>query len=332
ESLRNGTFKYINTDGSTVALSPQDIANTIDPLGLGPNPNSLAHMQNYPLPNDDTVGDGLNRRGYRFVAPVTLNWNTYIARLDYYVDQAAKHQLFLRGNYQDDDQSTLPQFDGGVPRFATLTTSKGLAVGYNTTFSPNLFSSFRYGFTREAVNKAGASQEARVEFRRLSDLVPLTRSLIRTLPVHTFREDMNWIKGSHQLKFGGVMRYIGNGRSNYANSYHRAVINGSWMVGSGALTPDDTADYFQRNGSDAMALLLGTVSQGEAKYNYLLDGSVQPAGSPVLRDFAQENYEFYFMDTWRISRGLTLTAGLRWHLHPPVHETNGYQTSSVPNL
>ncbi len=332
ESFRNGTFKYIREDGSIGTVTPDEIKTIYDPLGIGPNPNALAHFQKYPLPNDDTVGDGLNRQGYRFKAPVKTDLNTYITRWDYYVDSAAKHQLMFRGNYQDDSSTSVPQFPGEPPRYNTLTNSKGMAAGYNATISPTLFSSFRYGFTRQAVNNAGASNVHQVGFRRFSDLNAATRSLIRILPVHTFREDLSWIKGSHQFKFGAVVRLISNERTNYNNSFHRGVTNSSWMQGSGSIVPPDTAGYFERNAKDAMTAMLGLVTQVDAHYNYKLDGTAMPEGAPVLRNFLQENYEFYAMDSWKITRGLTLTAGLRWGLHPPVHEENGYQTSSVPML
>jgi len=332
ESFRNGIFKYIKEDGSIGAVNPQEIATVYDPLGLGPNQNALAYFQKFPLPNDDTQGDGLNRRGYRFKAPIKLDLNTYITRWDYYLDKASKHQLFFRGNYQDDSSTDLPQFPETTPRYSYLTNSKGLALGYNSTLSSTLFSAFRYGFTRQSVNRAGASQVHQVSFRRFDDLYAETRSLIRILPVHTFREDVSWIKGPHQFKFGAVVRLISNERTNYQNSFHDAVTNSSWMQGASSIIPPDTAGYFERNAKDAMTALLGLVTQIDAHYNYLIDGTAMPEGAPVLRNFKQENYEFYFMDTWRLARGLNLTAGVRWQLHPPVHEANGYQTSSVPML
>jgi hypothetical protein len=182
------------------------------------------------------------------------------------------------------------------------------------------------------VDREGASEQAQVEFRRFDDLIPLSRTLNRVVPVHTFREDLSWLKGDHQLKFGGVVRLITNDRENYANSYHAAIVNSSWMLGAGNLAPADTSDAYRRNAQDAMAALFGLVTQGEAHYNYLLDGTVPGAGTPVARKFRQQNYEFYFMDTWRLAQGLTFTAGLRWNLHPPIYEVNGYQTSPVPDL
>ena len=57
-----------------------------------------------------------------------------------------------------------------------------------------------------------------------------------------------------------------------------------------------------------------------------------PVGTPLARTFGNEEYEFYGQDTWKVGRSLTLTAGLRYLLAPPVRETNGVQVSLNQNL
>ncbi|MCW5981411.1 MAG: carboxypeptidase regulatory-like domain-containing protein [Bryobacteraceae bacterium] len=334
-NLREGIVQYLSTDGSVGTLTPADLQTRIDPAGIGVSQGVLDYFRSYPLPNDDTTGDGLNTRGYRFKSPVKTNLNTYITRWDWYADSASRHQFFFRGNYQDDSDQDVSQFPGTGRRYTFLTNTKGLAVGYNTTISPSLFSAFRYGYTRQGVEQAGGQSTPVVTFRGLDALYPDTPSLTRIVPVHTFREDMSWIKGRHQLKFGGVVRLIDNNRVNYNRSWHGAVVNASVLRGSGselnAPVPDlDVA--FRTSYRWAVANVLGLVSQVDSTYNYDASGAVQPQGAPVIREFAQEQYEFYFNDSWRLTRGLTLTAGVRWSLMPPVHETNGLQVSAIPSL
>ncbi len=79
-----------------------------------------------------------------------------------------------------------------------------------------------------------------------------------------------------------------------------------------------------------MGDVMGLVTQGNAQYNYRVDGSVIGEGNPVLRNFASEEYEMYFQDTWKVSRSLTVTAGIRYSLMPPFYEANGQQVS--PNV
>ncbi|MCP5116640.1 MAG: hypothetical protein GY953_37915, partial [bacterium] len=317
-AMRQGIVQYLNNDNVAVALNPQDLATLIDPLGIGPNQAALDAFSRYPLPNDDTQGDGLNTRGFRFKSPVKLDLNTHITKLDYYVDSAAKHQLFVRANYQDDVDTEVQQFPGSPPINSQLIGSKGLAIGYNTTISSTMFNAFRYGYTRQKVDRAGSKTASEVEFRGFDQLtsdVSGARSLIRILPVHTIRNDFSWIKGNHTIKAGGLMRIVSNRRDSSINSFFRGVTNSSWLNGSGAELSDPIADNLSSKSRtayrDAATAVLGIVSQGDARYNYNLDGTVKPVGEPVSRNFRQNQYEFYIQDTWRVTRGLTVTAGVR---------------------
>jgi hypothetical protein len=60
QSLRNGEVKYIRTDGSIATLSPAELRNRVDPLGIGPSAAALAVLNQYPLPNDSAAGDAIN--------------------------------------------------------------------------------------------------------------------------------------------------------------------------------------------------------------------------------------------------------------------------------
>jgi hypothetical protein len=77
--------------------------------------------------------------------------------------------------------------------------------------------------------------------------------------------------------------------------------------------------------------LLGIVSQVNANYNYLVDGTLIPQGAPVTRRYANEEYEFYVQDSYKLKRNLTITLGLRVGVMPAVYEANGQQISpSIP--
>ena len=107
--FRQGILQYQRTNNSIARLSPADIR-AMDPLGIGPSAGVLELFRSYPMPNTNSSGDALNTAGFRFVAPQPLRWNTYIARIDYAVDDAGRHNVFLRGNLQNDRDNSLPQF------------------------------------------------------------------------------------------------------------------------------------------------------------------------------------------------------------------------------
>jgi hypothetical protein len=331
--FRQGIVRYARQGGSVGVLTPADIRGGIDPLGIGPNEEVLSVFKSYPLPNTTSGGDGLNTAVFRFNAPLPLRWNTYIARFDGNIDESGRHSVFLRGNLQNDRDADLPQFPGEPPNFVSLNNSKGVAAGYNWIVSPKLVGTLRYGFTRQGMEDSGVQTASAVTFFGLADRYGLTRNFARITPMHQASQEFTWNRGSHNLQFGAVQRWISNRRTSYANSFHTAAVRAARLSGGGRdLDPADLDPRFATSYRDAMASMLGLISSATANYNYDLNGNVQPVGLPVFRNFKAEEYELYLQDSWRATRSLHITAGLRWSLMPPVYEADGYQISPYPAL
>lgn len=333
QSLRDGLVKYLNTSGGVVTLNSNDLATRLDPRGLGVNQAVLRDvLSKYPLPNSTEQGDQLNTAAYRFNAPIKLRQNTYIAKLDYQL--GTQTNLFIRGNLQNDNDTDPPQFPGQPPNNTNLNNSKGLAVGVTSSLRPNLISVFRYGYTRQGLENTGISRVNQIGFRTISDLFGLDRSFRRISPTHHLTQDFTWVKGKHNFQFGGSVRHYANDRLNFANSFFAATGNASWMSGSGGILNAPFTDMlpgFRVSFRDAAVAAMGLVTQVTSRYNYLpRNGAVvaQAPGEGVPRNFRGEEYEMYFQDSWRLTRNLTMVAGLRYSFLPPVYEANGVQTNS----
>lgn len=330
--LRQGILQYKNNTGGITQLDAAGLK-AVDPAGIGINPASLALFNQYPHSNDSTLGDGLNFVGYRFSAPQHSVQNTYISRFDWRVDNAGKHMVFFRGQLQNDWSNGLPQFPGQDPASVSLNNSKGLATGYTATLKPNLIATTRYGFTRAGAENTGVLTSAFAGFRSLSTIFPTSTGTARIIPVHTLSQDFAWTHGSHDVRVGAIARFISNGSSSTANSFSSVSSNVSWLLGTGKdLQPANLASSFRTAYGDAAAATLGILPFASANYNYNIDGSVLPQGAPVVRTFNNQEYEWYVQDTWRVSRAVTITAGLRHSLMPPIYEANGNQTTATPSL
>ena len=333
-TLRQGIFTYLTDGGSLVQLSPSQVAAEIDPAHLGPSPAVLKIMQGYPMPNDNTQGDGLNTAGYRFNYSAPLTYNTYISKIDYQPDAAGKHTLFIRGNLQNDDfvpsdGSGAPQFPGQANAVRHLENSKGLAVGHNWVISPALVNSLRYGYTRQGYDNTGLETAPIVTLRDIDNPIANSKGLSAIIPVHDIEDTATWTKGSHTIQFGGSLRFIHTNRLNFGNSFSDAIANSSWFYdqGSGLLTPDASLSNFTAYTRIATDLL-GVVTEGDAQYNYDKSGGLLPQGQGIKRSFVDNEYEMFIQDSWRVRKNLTITAGLRVSLFPPLYEANGYQTSA----
>ena len=335
-SMRNGFVLYRSASGDVQTLDPAFIRNDIDPLKSGPSPATLDYFRSFPEPNDSTVGDGLNTAGYRFTASTPLVWNTFISKMDWNVDQNGGHRMFLRVNYQNDSIGSVPQFPGQPPNKETADTSRGLAFGYDGTFGNNVIGSFRYGFTGQKLTFSGVQTESRASLGDsiIDDIEGATTPLDTYLPAQTVAADLSVIRGPHSLQFGGTLFSIRNRRTSYGNSYHFAK-QAAWAFSDGPAVFDGPLPVAPANPGvyrETMATALGILNFYDANYNYDLEGNPLPLGDPVSRTFGTEQLELYFQDTWRVKPGLTITAGLRWSIMPPVREVNGLQVSITPTL
>jgi hypothetical protein len=347
-TLRQGIVQYPidpAEGGGTETLTPDDLT-AMDPLHLGPNPVVLNFFQSYPLPNDSTVGDGLNFSGYRFPGPVKRKFDRYIARLDYKLTSNGNQSLFWRGNLLNASNQRVPYLPGGSPLKSLPDYSKGFVLGHTAILRPNLVNNFRWGFTRQSTAVLGNSSQPWIIFRGLNE-TDLQRNFAysqgSTFPVHNFVDDVSWVKGRHSFGFGANLRFIRNKRTSLQNSFPSGSTNASWLDPSGLantgtpLDPGVNVNGFPKVDSNfnnsydfpAMALL-GIVSEVDAVYNYDRSGNALPLGTPTHRNFGADEYELYFQDSWCIKPNLTLNLGLRYELFSPPWETTGLQVA--PNI
>ena len=335
ESMRNGILKYRDTAGGVQELDSEFIRSNVDPLNIGPDSAALDYFRSYPTPNDSTVGDGLNTAGYRFTASTPLVWNTLISKVDWNVDKNSAHRMFVRTNYQKDTIGGLPQFPDQPPNTETADTSRGFAFGYTGLLGGGMVSTFRYGFTAQKLDLSGVQTGPRVSLGDsiIDDLAGSTTPSSSYLPTQTVAEHVSVMRGPHSIQFGGVFRSIRNRRLSYGNSFHFAkqaawaLVDASTFDAPLAVAPANPGPY-----RETMATMLGIINYYDSNYNYDLAGNPLAAGDPVSRTFGKEELELYAQDTWRVKPGLTITAGLRWSLMPPLREVHGLQVSMTPGV
>ena len=95
----------------------------------------------------------MNLGSYSFSSPNPQNLNTSIVRLDW--DPVPHHQLFVRGNLQDDTTDDPIQFPGQPPTYVIRDNSKGIGAGDTWKITNNLVNDFRYGYIRQGYSQAG---------------------------------------------------------------------------------------------------------------------------------------------------------------------------------
>jgi hypothetical protein len=326
DSMRAGTVNYVTNSGTISSLTPAQVQ-ALDPAGIGENPATLALFNSvYPHSNDSTVGDGINTGGFRFNAPAPLRYNTYIAKLDYQIN--SKNSVFWRGNLQNDNYAIQgPQFPGQPPNSVYLNNSKGYAAGLTTVISPSLINTFRYGFTREGVQTTGVVQDPYVLLNSVDNPYGTTTGTSQIIPTNDIHDDMVWNKGAHTISFGTEFLIIHNHLDSSSNSYDVAIEDGLYLQGDGGpLLPADATRSLST--IDVMATLLGLQAKLQTHANYDLQGNTLAQGAPVDRIFKEQHYDTYIQDSWKVTRGLNISAGIRLGLNPAIYETQGYNVSA----
>jgi hypothetical protein len=116
-----------------------------------------------------------------------------------------------------------------------------------------------------------------------------------------YRDDLSWIKGRHQFKFG--FSYL----HDYKNQQLQANTQGSAAFNSSAFTGDSYINF-----------LLGLASSF-TQLQYLSD-----------KHWVNNNYGFYGNDNWHITPRLTLNVGLRYDGLPHAFERYNLFANFVP--
>jgi hypothetical protein len=318
------------------ALGPTQIK-AMDPLGIGPSAGVLAILNQYPAANEN-AGDGSNTLGFRFAPPADASFNTYITRLDYNITANGSETLFARGETQNFKQPGQPQFPGQSAATNALDDSKGLTIGLTSLITPKLINDFHWGYIRQGVNNAGASQYPGVFLNGLDNLVPFTRSTNAIVPVNQYTDSLSWTHGNHTMQFGTDWFLIRNNHTSDANSFSDVQTNAVYLnTGGIAGTPSPldpgnngypaVDSNFGPNYDSATTVLMGIFAEGDGIYNFAHNGSAVPQGAPINRRYNIDDYELFGQDTWRMTPRLTVTYGLRWVLEAPPYESNGLQVA-----
>ena len=342
-------------------LTPDQIKG-MDPQGIGISTKiMIPYLNTFPHSNDSTVGDGVNFQGFRFSGPVAIDTNWYIARADYKLTSNGNHTLFWRGALRNDTNAGVPYFPGGGPELAQVDYSKGFSVGYTAVLRPTLINNFRWGYTRQSFGELGNQTNPVVFFRGLNDnsspnnaSLAVTNTQKYNVPVNNFVDDVSWIRGKHTLSLGANVNFLRNPTSNNTNSFSAAYTNASWfdtaaMANTGVSGHFDPAcstgsgncsgpNYpavdsgFGNNYDYPLITLVGMVTQVNAQYNFNKNGTPLGQGDPVARRFADDAWEMYAQDSWKVKQNLTVTYGLRYSLFSPPWETGGVQVAPQVSL
>jgi hypothetical protein len=346
ENARNGIFRYatsgrnqpVGVSGASVDASGQpivpigsyDIAAS-DPQHLGLDPAITRLVAMTPLPNNFTSGDGLNYAGFTFVAPEQERQMDFVTKIDHTFNN--QHTAFVRisKGYQN---TNCDSANGGEPAFP------GLPCLVNTERSPYNWAAnwrwnpggtivnefvvgqnhFTFNFLNPSSDPSQPTYSSPVSFATVPFQIPqdFTVGNLRTINTYQFVDNLSWVKGSHNFRFGTNIRYQRHTdiRGSVGSANVAPIVDFSTSV-----TTVDPATFGIPSNIETTndrPILQSTINFLLGRPGNISQGFVQQAdayapGGTVF-NFAA-NYpelDFYAQDTWKPRANVTVDAGVRW--------------------
>jgi hypothetical protein len=312
-----------NPDGTRQPIAGNKITN--------PNPIALKFLSMFPKcnqPNCESVASqtyqGVGNLKVPGLDPTTAQ--RFDVRMDYI--KSEQQRLFARFSFDR-------LFSSGVNAFGNpwdldyaqnITNGRNFLLADDLTLNPTTVLQLRYSFTRHYENQGGdPGQSAVDDLSALGFTSPMASDEVyKTLPYVTFNDDGGGIGGTANWNTfvyasenndanATLTKIVGNHELSAGVEYMKRFLNvGQPPAPSGAYsfdvsaTDQTTGAPTTVGGDDFASFLLGMgTSPGSESYNFTKDLFVAEA-SPYYASFIQ--------DTWKPSKSLTVTAGVRWDI------------------
>ncbi len=354
--LRQGYVKYADANGGTTTLSPSMIAQMDPhcsaegtcPLGAGVDPAVLQYFSTLPEANGTLAGDGYNFGSYTFSSPAPQSNITNIVKLDY--NTTPKQRVFVRGNLESDNITGALTYPGAAPSNKLYSNNKGLAAGHTWMLTNNLVNNARYGYIREGFANRGVLNSDYVNFANIASLSATTPSMVVNIPLHNIADDVSWTKKNHTIQGGVNYRLLHNNFQSNATAFNHAQVQ-YYSLGQGSLANTgqdlDASAFTQQLGvpaidpsfdtaySNAIAAVAGIIPVASEYFNFKSSGNNLSAiqhGSPLTRSYKSNEFELYLQDSWKPTRSLTVTYGLRYTYLQTPYEVNGQEVAPTIGL
>ena len=233
-----------------------------------------------------------------------------VAKVDYQINQ--KQSMF--GRYTVGKLNVGSTFANKDPlslsTFGVNDLDYSITLGHTCLPSPNSVNSFRIGGSRTNVAKIPDGYASWTSLG--ANITPLAGNVIAITatpefsiggvsaapgashngPLLSFYDDVSWIKGSHQVMFGG--------------SFYRQMLN-----------------YFSGPNAIGTPIFDGSISGAGGGASVLSDFMLgRPATFPqgkLTGFYSRQNYmSLYVQDSWKINSRVTLNYGVRWEPSTPV--------------
>jgi hypothetical protein len=332
-NMRDGNLtSYLAGQGVSAIYEP-DGKTPLDPAHV-PVSAISAKLLNvlFPMPNYGPADSYANNYNINFPSPISSNQGD--VRLDRTI--SPRQSVFARFSYKNRQVTTAPSAactftycaEAGSPlqgAYNTPEIDEGLTFAHNYIFSAKLLNEFRGGFNEQHTSETQSYSTAAI-LAETGINVPqpdLQWSEAPQVLINGFLstgagnpgtqrgqivellDNVTWSPRNHTFKFGGDFKRLTDHDDNVYGNYRSG-----WYVFNA------TSNVVSAIGDPYTAFLLGYPDYTQ----------VSSTNNPTMNGLGY-SYALFGQDDWKITPRLTLNLGLRYELHPPIHETR-YNTAT----
>lgn len=346
DTAKQGIFRYVRggrnlpfgVAGASVDQSGNPVAGlnigtynilTQDPDRLGADPRTRALIQELPSPNNFFGGDGLNTAFYTFTALGFERQYDSTIKLDYIIND--KNTVYARAMWGRQDtlcdrvNGGAPFLPGGVCPVNTYRDPINLAFNWRTNPTSRITNEFVFGRNYfgfdfqiptadlNAINLTGApvliAQDLSFGNARKLNTWQFVDNFSYYAGAHSFKGGINFRLASHNDVRGSV------GGSNITTQANFSRTVNTVDAARFGLPADINAQFDRINLESSINYMLGRI--GTVSRGFVNAGS-QFAAQPYDFKALFNEYDFFFQDTWKVSKRLTIDLGVRleWKMAP----------------
>lgn len=323
-NARNGIFTYL------VNGQPQTV-NLLSLMGVQMNPVMQGLLAKVPgAINNYNHGDSSaallrNTAGYQFNVRDDRTRDNLTGTFDY--NMSTRNSLHLSLIYNRDilDRPDEDATFDLVPSVKNDDVTHLASLSWRFNPTSTLTNQARFGFNLAPALFVAQPTGLPFFVSGTSYTNPLNSFLSQGRYTNTYNwgDSAAWVHGSHSVSFGVQGEKVTIRSYNYASivpTYTLGFGTGNQGLVSSQIPGISSTDLSSAN--TLLATLAGYLNTDSALFNVTSRTSGYVNGAPNLRNYLFSNYAAYLTDTWRVSRRLTATLGIRWDHYTPVDEEN----------
>jgi hypothetical protein len=321
-SAAQGILSY--RDSTTGAIRQ---FNVLQAKGIGIDPAIQSLLGQIPgTVNSQQAGDGLNTGGYSFNARSDETRDNVTGRVDYYLSQNHIFAGSFLWNRDLIDRPDIGNFVSKVPPVSNDDNAKFLSASWRWSPTPRLTNEVRGGFnlSKGTFVVAGQSPSYFVDPTTTLFTPPVNTFLPQGRQTNTFalQDNMSYSLGRHNLAFGFQMQATRTHSYDYAGTVPDYFL-GISATNSIGFNPGDIPGAGANDintANNLLSTLGGIITQDEQSFNVTSRTSGFVASAPQSLHIGYDTYSGYFTDNWKVSRRLTVNAGVRWDHYTTLNE------------